>query len=93
MYAYVNNCFGQGNNLAFYNNTCIAMAGNGYASTCRLNPTMTVNHNSVYSQTGDMPNCGGLKQWLAGGHDPGSSINVWPSDASAIGGSAEVEEE
>ena len=51
VYAYVNNCFERGNNLAFYNNTCQTNNGN-YQSTCSPaypHGYMTVRDNSVHS--------------------------------------------
>eukprot|EP00039_Didymoeca_costata_P026545 m.16129 g.16129 ORF g.16129 m.16129 type:complete len:957 (+) comp5588_c0_seq1:70-2940(+) len=55
VYGYVGNCFGNGNNLAFYNNTC-ASSGD---LRCPANPTMSVFGNTLYNDGGKGNNCNG----------------------------------
>ena len=50
VYAYVYECFGTGNNMAFFNNVCQTRGGK-YGSTCDIPATMTVRNNSVYSKS------------------------------------------
>lgn len=54
IYAYVGSCLGSGNNLAFYNNTCITHS-DGYA--CDFPPTMTVGGNRVLTKDGNKTGC------------------------------------
>ena len=48
VYAFVDSCFGGGNNLAFVNNSCVlAHDGRGYGSDCSLPAGMEVSGNAV----------------------------------------------
>ena len=82
VYAYVGSCFGQGNNLAFQNNTC-ATFKNGYISDCVS--FMNVSGNAVSNEAGAMTACGeDLAAHVAAGHDKGTTIAPWPKDATLI---------
>ena len=63
VYAYVGQCFGTGNNLAFFNNTC-ATFGDGYLSDCQKEMPK-IYGNVVSNEKGEMHVCGGksLKEW------------------------------
>lgn len=91
IYAYIARCFGNGNYLQFINNTCILNyqpdAGHpgGYASDCNLAPGMQVHGNTVATPGGSLLACGTfLKDWVAAGHDNGTTSVQWPSDADLI---------
>jgi hypothetical protein len=56
VYGYVGKCWGEGNNLAFYDNQCIT-SGKGFS--CPKNPTMTVENNTVYCNGGNCKQCKG----------------------------------
>ena len=56
MYGYVGTCFGDGHNLAFYNNSCVT-TGKGFG--CPKDATMTVRDNKVYTSDGMGGNCKG----------------------------------
>ena len=66
--------------------SCVLVAQTGgYASTCSLAPGMIVHSNAVYNQPGAMEVCGTtLTRWVAEGHDDGTSIAKWPSDADVV---------
>lgn len=86
VYAYVGGCFNEGNNLRFQNNTCILRGDHGYSSDCELPVGMNVSHNSIYTPSGNISVCGGvpLANWVASGHDNGTSIESLPSDAAIV---------
>ena len=50
VYGYVGTCFGEGNNLAFYNNSCAVRATT--VVKCPSNPTMYVAGNTLYTPSG-----------------------------------------
>ena len=97
VYAYVANCFGNGNYLSFINSTCIlnfqpdaTMDGKGYSSDCNLNPGMVVEGNTVATPGGSMYACGQfLDTWVASAKskDKGTKSVRWPTDKelSALG--------
>jgi len=68
VYAYVGNCFGDGHNLAFYDNHCVTMS-DGFG--CPSDPTMTVRNNTVYTHDGKGPSCKGTSK-------------TYPSDADLV---------
>ena len=87
IYAYVHNCFGNGNFLTFKSNVCIlnwqptADQTGGYASDCHLDAGMVVENNTVATPGGSLLACGTfLKDWVAQGHDKGTKSVQWPSD-------------
>lgn len=84
--AYTNGCFGKGNNLSFVNNTCILRApSGGYNSDCNLSYGMVVEGNAVHNPSGELSVCGTtFAQWTAQGHDKGSTLAKWPSNAQVV---------
>merc|ERR1711988_175636 len=53
IYAFTNNCWGNGNSNQFINNTCVAnSATGGFRSDCKKAPLMTVSGNSIYTSSG-----------------------------------------
>jgi len=91
IYAYIADCFGNGNYLSFINNTCIlnyqptAQNGGGYASDCNLGPGMKVHGNTVATPGGSLLACGTfLSEWVAAGHDVGTTSVQWPADAALV---------
>ena len=77
-FRYVGSCFGTGNNLAFYNNSCVTF-DDGYRSSCVSN--MNVSGNAIYNEQGAMKACSTtLAKWVAEGNDKGTTIAKWPSD-------------
>jgi len=85
VYGYVlSNCFGTGNNLAFYNNKCVTYP-KGYRSDCVGKTPMNISGNAIYTDSGTMEVCGTtLKNWVAQGHDHGTTIQKWPTDEELI---------
>jgi hypothetical protein len=75
VYGYVGQCWGAGNNLAFYDNQCITTGG-GFS--CPTNPTMTVKNNTVYCNGGNCKQCKGMVKPLP------SDANVNAMGAAAI---------
>jgi hypothetical protein len=56
VYAFVNNCWGNGNSDHFVNNTCIAnSAQGGFSSDCKKGQLMEVSGNAIYNQDGALP--------------------------------------
>ena len=91
IYAYIANCFGNGNFLEFINNTCIlnyqpdASKQSGYASDCNLAPGMKVSGNTVATPGGSLLACGTfLSEWVAAGHDLGTASVQWPTDEALL---------
>ena len=93
IYAYIANCFGNGNFLQFINNTCIlnfqpdasSQMGDGYKSDCGLSPGMVVYGNTVATPGASVAACGTfLEDWVAAGHDKGTTSVRWPTDATLI---------
>jgi len=84
VYAYVGRCFGGGNNLGFFNNTCVTF-GTGYGSDCQ-HEMPEIFGNAISNQKGEMEVCGGheLNAWVKAGHDKGSSLSKWPTDAELV---------
>ena len=84
VYAYVGRCFGTGNNLAFFNNTCVAFV-DGYASDCQ-HEMPNIYGNAVYNENGKMEVCGkhALADWVRAGHDRGTTLGPWPADAALV---------
>lgn len=84
IYAYVGSCFNQGNNLAFFNNTCVTF-GNGYGSDCQ-HEMPQIHDNHIYNENGAMTVCGkhSLVDWVKSGHDAGTTIGKWPTDQSLV---------
>merc|ERR1712150_294093 len=79
VYGYVlGNCFGTGNNLAFYNNTCVTYP-KGYRSDCVGKTPMNISGNAIYTVCGTT-----LKNWVAQGHDHGTTIQKWPTNEAVI---------
>ena len=55
VYAYTNNCWGNGNMNEFINNTCIANSGSGgFASDCSKAPYMVISGNKIYNSEGKL---------------------------------------
>ena len=54
----------------------------GYSSDCDLPPGMQVYGNSVCTPSATLSVCGNvpLTQWVARGHDPGTSLHGLPAD-------------
>merc|ERR1711957_721733 len=72
VYGYVGDCFGLGNNLAYYDNVCVLTIGSKqYKSTCKLPSSMTVKGNKVYTDAGNITICKG---------DEGTTVAPLPSD-------------
>eukprot|EP00051_Salpingoeca_urceolata_P015335 m.198436 g.198436 ORF g.198436 m.198436 type:complete len:722 (-) comp18370_c0_seq6:228-2393(-) len=69
VYGYVGTCFGNGHNLAFYNNQCVTKAA-GYG--CPSDDTMTVLNNTIYTQDGHGKAC------------PKDRLEPFPSDADLV---------
>ena len=75
IYAYLANCFGNGNYLSFVNNTCIVnfqpdsttRDGAGYKSDCDLATGMEVYGNTVATPGASLEVCGGymLSDWVS----------------------------
>ena len=85
IYAYVGSRFGRGNNLSFVNNSCVLRTDRGYGSDCGLPSGMAVSGNAVYSPSGNITACGmSLAQWLAEGHDIGTTIRILPNDKTLV---------
>ena len=86
VYAYVGSCFGAGNNLRFQNNSCVLRGDHGYSSDCRLPAGMEVSGNSVFTPGGKLAVCGAksLTDWVAQGHDKGSSLHGMPTDDALV---------
>jgi hypothetical protein len=81
-------------NATFTGNRCVFRNPNGYFSNCgNFTKPVTVRDNSVYSHNGSCEVCAGkgegsalsLEQWVAEGHDVGSSVSPWPEDAELVG--------
>eukprot|EP01060_Flectonema_neradi_P039947 TRINITY_DN896_c1_g1_i2.p1 TRINITY_DN896_c1_g1~~TRINITY_DN896_c1_g1_i2.p1 ORF type:complete len:953 (+),score=255.36 TRINITY_DN896_c1_g1_i2:56-2914(+) len=81
VYAYVANCFGDGNNLAFFGNVCQYTAG--YQSTCGTLPTMTVRNNQVYSKDGQTKICPGDTNTTTGVYLDDATLDKKGKDALA----------
>jgi len=84
--AYVGACWHMWNfhgyNDGFFNNSCVFR--NNYPSDC-FQPGhgvgWEVHDNKVFSASGQLNVCGTtLSQWVAGGHDHGTTIAKWPTD-------------
>jgi hypothetical protein len=82
-----------GFNDGFFNNTCVYR--NSYTSDCFIPKTKTewsgggwqVHDNHVYSASGSTMVCGNtiaLADWVAKGHDKGSTTAKWPADEQLI---------
>ena len=97
IYAYITNCFSSGNYLSFINNTCILnfqpdgstgvgpRGSQGYASDCNLSPGMEVHGNTVATPGASIEACGMfLEDWVALGHDHGTTSVQWPANAALI---------
>jgi len=55
VYAYTNNCWGNGNMNEFINNTCIANSGSGgFESDCHKAPYMVISGNKIYNSEGKL---------------------------------------
>jgi hypothetical protein len=85
--AFVGNCYTvfsfKGYNDQFYDNKCIFRAG--YKSDCDVSAGFEVHDNQVFSTTGELQVCGtDFKNWTASGHDKGSVLGPWPSDADVV---------
>jgi hypothetical protein len=89
--AYVGNCYHQqyrgeyvGFNDVFTGNYCVFRQS--YSSDCNLAQYhWHVHNNTVFSKSGSLQVCGmdfGKYQQL--GHDPGTSVHVWPADSLLI---------
>jgi hypothetical protein len=74
VYGYVGKCWGEGNNLAFYDNQCVTLS-RGF--DCPTTPSMTVQNNSVYTQGGKGTSCKG-------------KVARYPSDAQLSAMAADV---
>ena len=95
LYAYVCSCYGEGADDIFSNNTCVAKDGGGcyfwptYASDAPtrngLPPAnFKVGDNAIYATKPIMVGAHGnlsLEQWVALGHDAGTTAHPLPSDA------------
>ena len=81
-----------GYNDGFYNNTCVFRDDKGYASDCFAEGQghgWEVHSNRVFSSTGNVTVCEPpdeipLQDWLAQGHDKGTTIAAWPADDTLI---------
>jgi hypothetical protein len=89
----------RGFNDGFINNTCVYRKS--YSSNCfayHYNDTWTgagwqVHDNDVYSAKGTTMVCGGkvaLAEWVAQGHDKGSTTAKWPADDKLVQWSREL---
>lgn len=77
-----------GFNDGFWNNSCVFTGS--YQSDCFTNPTQppmgrgwAVHDNRVFSANGQALVCNStvpLKEWVANGHDQGSTVAKWPAD-------------
>ena len=58
----------------------------GYTSDCDLPQGMQVSGNTVCTPGGELNVCGNvpLTQWVAKGHDPGTSLHVLPTDEDLV---------
>jgi hypothetical protein len=79
IYAYVGKCFVGGPNLRFADNVCQLMHSTGYGSDCGLPFNMSVRGNEVRTPDGQLPVCNtsSLTEWVAAGHDPGTTLSAW----------------
>lgn len=79
---------------AFRSNVCVFKNPDGYASTCdsKIAPnTWDVGNNRLFTKSGDLNVCNmTLHQWVAGGHDVGTTVSAWPTDADLIAWSREL---
>ena len=89
--AYVNNCYHQqyngeyvGYNDAFTENQCVFRQS--YSSDCNLaRYHWHVRNNTVYSKSGGLKVCGmNFSAYQRLGHDRGTTVHPWPSDATLI---------
>ena len=85
--AYVGNCYTTYSfkiyNDAFYGNQCVFTSS--YKSDCDVFAGWEVHDNAVFSQSGNLNVCGmDFKAYQAEGHDKGSSVAKWPSDANLV---------
>jgi len=81
LYGWVDYCNDNGNNYAFYNNSCIVNKDNsGYDSDCKMAFNQTCHDNTIFTKTGVVNVCNTtLDKWVAAGHDSGSSQQAWPT--------------
>jgi len=76
VYAFVGDCWGNGNSNQFINNTCIAISKvGGFRSDCSSSPFQTVSGNKVFNLDG---------RWGISVCDSSNTIANWPSDADII---------
>jgi len=87
VYAYVGGAFGTGVNLSFVNNSVVLRGDHGYASDCgNLPPGMKVSGNKVFTPGSKLDVCGHhpLNEWVASGHDAGTTLAATPDDNAII---------
>ena len=85
--AYVGNCWTvfsfKGYNDGFFENQCVFRKG--YGSDCKTNAGFVSHDNHVFSKSGTEDVCGmPFKAYQAEGHDKGTTIAAWPSNAAVV---------
>ena len=84
---YVGNCYQlfsfKGYNDGYTNNTCVFTGG--YNSDCKVDKSVDVRANRVFSRDGTLEVCGvPFAEWQRQGHDPETTLGKWPADATLV---------
>jgi len=91
IYAYTGRGFGivtqyKGHEDYFYNNYLVMTRDGDFGDPkCSGDGKTVVHDNQIFTPTGHVTECGmTLEEWQAKGNDPGTTANVYPSDAALI---------